>query len=372
MRFFNLPNLGEGLLEAEIVEWRVAENDEVAIDQILLTVETAKALVELPSPQPGVIAATFGQTGDIVHVGEPLIEYVSDEAESKTVVGELKVAGGAGGAGASEDHFVVGSASAPGGRGALRATPSVRALASRLHVDITRVSGSGKTGLITARDIERVARLEKERGPSTPLRGVRRFMSKAMALSRDNVVPVTINDDCPLNNWTAKDDPTLRLLQAIAAACKAEPILNAWLDNDAMTYRIMENIDVGIAVDTPDGLFAPVLRNIDKRKPADLRKGIKRLKKDAIARTIPPAEMLGATIGLSNFGMIAGRYANPVVVPPTVAIIAAGTIRDEVRVVSKKAVVQPVMPLSLTFDHRLVTGGEAARFLAALLASLEA
>ena len=368
MRYFNLPDLGEGLLEAEILEWHVSADQEVAIDQLLVTVETAKAIVEIPSPKEGVVAAIFGQPGDIVHVGEPLVEYVSDETDSKTVVGELSVAVTEE---ASEDQFIIGAARAPGKRGPVQATPSVRALAKRLGVDINHVSGSGTNGLISTSDIERVARLEKERGPSTPLRGVRRFMSKAMALSRDNVVPVTINDDSCLANWPDKEDATMRLLQAIVSACEAEPILNTWLDNDAMTYRVMKNIDVGIAVDTPDGLFAPVLRDVGKRKTKDLRKGLERLKKDVIARTIPPAETLGATIGLSNFGMIAGRYANPVIIPPTVAIIAAGTIRDEVLAINKEATVLPVMPLSLTFDHRLITGGEAARFLAALIASLE-
>ena len=168
MRYFNLPDLGEGLLEAEILEWHVSADQEVAIDQLLVTVETAKAIVEIPSPKEGVVAAIFGQPGDIVHVGEPLVEYVSDETDSKTVVGELSVAVTEE---ASEDQFIIGSARAPGKRGPVQATPSVRALAKRLGVDITHVSGSGTNGLISTTDIERVARLEKERGPSTPLRG---------------------------------------------------------------------------------------------------------------------------------------------------------------------------------------------------------
>ncbi len=368
MRYFNLPDLGEGLLEAEIIEWHVASGDSVAADQILVTVETAKAIVEIPSPREGVVAAMFGQPGDIVHVGEPLVEYVSDGHESQTVVGELHVAARSE---ASEDRFIIGAAQAPGTRGPVRATPSVRALAKRLNVDIGRVTGSGPQGLISAADIERVAKLEKEKGPSIPLRGVRRFMAKSMALSRDHVVPVTINDDCNLANWPDGTDPTLRLLKAIVSGCEAEPILNSWLDNDALTYRVMKNIDVSMAVDTPDGLFAPVLRDIGNRSAKDLRQGLDRLKQDVMARTIPPAEMLGATIGLSNFGMIAGRYANPVIVPPTVAIIAAGSMRNEVWALNKHPVVIPVMPLSLTFDHRLITGGEAARFLAALKADLE-
>ena len=130
---------------------------------------------------------------------------------------------------------------------------------------------------------------------------------------------------------------------------------------------MLEKIDLGIAVDTPDGLFVPVLRDIGRREPADLKAGLERLRRDVHARTIPPEEMRGYTFTVSNFGTFCGRYANPIVQPPTVGILGAGRIRA----IEGKVVVHPVLPLSLTFDHRAVTGGEAARFLAAVIRDLE-
>jgi pyruvate dehydrogenase E2 component (dihydrolipoamide acetyltransferase) len=163
----------------------------------------------------------------------------------------------------------------------------------------------------------------------------------------------------------------LRLIRAIAAGCKAEPGLNAWFDSRALGRRVLPQIHLGVAVDTPDGLFVPVLRNIGERSAEDLRAGLERLRHDTRARTIPPEEMRGYTFTLSNFGTFGGRYANPIVQPPTVGILGAGRVRDEVVAVDGAPAVRPLLPLSLTFDHRAVTGGEATRFLAAVIGSLE-
>jgi pyruvate dehydrogenase E2 component (dihydrolipoamide acetyltransferase) len=134
--------------------------------------------------------------------------------------------------------------------------------------------------------------------------------------------------------------------------------------------RVLSYIDVGIAVDLPDGLFVPVLRNVGNRDAADLRRGLDLMRADIKARKIAPEELRGNTITLSNFGMIAGKYAAPIVVPPTVAILGAGRIHEQVVAVNGAAAVHRILPLSLTFDHRVVTGGEAARFLAAVIADL--
>jgi pyruvate dehydrogenase E2 component (dihydrolipoamide acetyltransferase) len=197
-------------------------------------------------------------------------------------------------------------------------------------------------------------------------------MAQKMAQARSEVSPATIMDDADIHDWAAKTDHTVRLVRAIAAGCVAEPALNAWFDGYSLGRRLLQKIDIGIAVDTEDGLFVPVLRDVGNRDDDDLRRGLETLKADVRARRIPPDEMRGYTITLSNFGMIAGRYAAPVVVPPTVAILAAGRVRDVVVAVDGAATVRPIMPLSLTFDHRAVTGGEAGRFLAAAIASLAA
>jgi 2-oxoisovalerate dehydrogenase E2 component (dihydrolipoyl transacylase) len=185
------------------------------------------------------------------------------------------------------------------------------------------------------------------------------------------VVPATVSDEADVEAWMNGGDVTIRLVHAIVAACAREPALNAWYDSQAQGRRLHGKIDLGIAVDTEDGLFVPVLRDVANRDATDLRKGLERMKADILARSIPPEELRGATITLSNFGTLAGRYASPIVVPPQVAILSAGRIASRAVVVAGTVVAHRTLPLSLTFDHRVVTGGEAARFLAAAIADLE-
>ncbi|MDT4826117.1 Dihydrolipoyllysine-residue acetyltransferase component of pyruvate dehydrogenase complex [compost metagenome] len=224
---------------------------------------------------------------------------------------------------------------------------------------------------MTRADVEQAAQSARDSFGGERLRGVRRSMAINMARSHAEVVPVTLFGDADLHRWPEARDPLIRLGKAIAAACEAEPILNSWFDGRALSIRQHDKLDLGIAVDTPDGLFVPVLRDVGGRSADDLKEGVARLSADVKARSIPPQEMMGATITLSNFGTLFGRYATPVVVPPQVAIIGAGGIRDEVVAWEGKPAVHPVLPLSLTFDHRAVTGGEAARFLKALVQALE-
>lgn len=373
MSVFKLPDLGEGLQEAEITEWLVKTGDEVAVDQVLLAVETAKAIVEIPSPQAGRIARLFGEPGDILQVGAPLVEFANGAAPQ-----ELGSGAGEPGSGTVVGRVETGSevrreTATPAGRGAaVKATPAVRALARRLDVDLAVVTPSGPNDTVTVKDVERVARIFEELGPLELLRGVRRTMARSMAQAHAEVAPVTVSDDADLSAWwPARRELMLRLIRAVAAGCKVEPALNAWFDSQALGRRVLEKVHLGIAVDTPDGLFVPVLRDIGARTPADLRNGLERLRRDVAARTIPPEEMRGYTFTLSNFGTFGGRYANPIVQPPTVGILGAGQIRDQVVAVDGVPAVHPLLPLSLTFDHRAVTGGEATRFLAAVIADLE-
>lgn len=367
MKYFKLPDLGEGLQEAEIVEWHVKPGDSVAVDQVIVSVETAKAIVDVPSPQTGEIAALFGDEGDIIHIGEPLVEYAGQEQEdSGTVVGKMASTA----ENAEPDHFIIGSAQASGSHQPL-ATPAIRALAKRLNVDLSQVEGTGKHGMISAQDVEKAAQMVKDFGEAKPLRGVRRAMAKNMEKAHREVVKVSINDDVDIHAWYPGADPTMRLVRAIACACRQEPNLNAWFDGNNLSMRVLEKVDLGIAVDTPDGLFVPVLRDIGTRDLNDLRQGLDNLRADVKSRTIPPSEMTGATITLSNYGTIAGRYGNPVIVPPMVAIVGAGKIKDEVVAYHGDIVIHPIMPLALSFDHRAITGGEAARFLKAIMDDLE-
>lgn len=362
MKTFRLPDLGEGLQEAELVEWRIAAGDEVAVDQPLLAVETAKAVVEIPSPQAGRIERMFAKAGDMIRVGAPLVTFEGEkDDDAGTVVGAVETGGGV----LSDGHFTVGR-----GGSAIRATPAVRALARKLNVDLSIVTPSGAEGVITAGDVQRVARVLSETEPAEPLRGFRRAMAQSMALAQAEVAPATIMDDACVDAWEPGADITIRLIRALIKGCQAEPVLNCWFEGATMSRRVLSKIDLGIAVDTADGLFVPVLRNVANRSSEDLREGLNRMRADVVERRIPPEEMRGATITLSNFGTIAGRYAAPVVLPPTVAILGAGRLRQEAVVRDGELRIGRVIPLSLTVDHRVVSGGEAGRFLAAVLSDL--
>ncbi|GLU32013.1 dihydrolipoamide acetyltransferase family protein [Trinickia caryophylli] len=378
MNIFKLPDLGEGLQEAEIIEWHVKEGQQVKADQPLLSVETAKAIVDIPSPHDGRIAKLFGKKGDIMHLGAALVGFEGAANDAGTVVGTMPHAPSSAQAGTVREMPSVSRGTHAGsgmgiGLGApgIKATPAVRALARTLDIDLAMVTPSGPDGIVTSADVQRTARLLTELGPPEELRGVRRAMAQNMARAQSEVAAATVIDDADIGAWPAGTDVTVRLIRALVAGCRAEPGLNAWFDGRAARRHVLAKIDVGIAVDLPDGLFVPVLRDVAHRDAVDLRSGLDRMRADARARRIPPDELRGATITLSNFGMIAGKYAAPIVVPPTVAILGAGRMHDAVLARNGEAVVSRVLPLSLTFDHRIVTGGEAARFLGAVISDLQ-
>jgi 2-oxoisovalerate dehydrogenase E2 component (dihydrolipoyl transacylase) len=365
MRQFVLPDLGEGLEEAEIVTWHVNEGDHVVMDQPLVSVETDKAVVEVPSPYSGRIARVFGAQGDLVRVGSPLVEFAEGaEQDTGTVVGQLD-------SDSEEKTASVEKSEEPTPGRTHQALPAVRALAHKLEVDLNSVLATGPGGTITRSDVERAAKSLAEAGPAEALRGMRRAMARRMTAAHAEVVPTTVIDEADIDDWKEDEDATIRMMRAISAACKAQPSLNAWYNSAAGERRLVRQIDIGIAVDTEGGLIVPVMRNVADRDARDLRAGLDKLRADAEARTIPPEELRGATITLSNFGMIGGRFASLVVIPPQVAIIGAGRIAQRVMAHQGQPVVRRALPLSLTFDHRVVTGGEAARFVMALKSDLE-
>jgi 2-oxoisovalerate dehydrogenase E2 component (dihydrolipoyl transacylase) len=364
MKIFKLPDLGEGLQEAEIVKWHVNIGDEIKADAPMVSVETAKAVVDIPAPYSGKIAKLYGKPGDIAHIGAPLVgfEGESDTKDAGTVVGKVEIG----------QKVVADAPAAPAPATAgIKATPAVRALARKLNVDLAMVTPTGADGLLTAADVQRASRILAEIGPIEIMRGVRRAMAQNMELATAEVASATIMDDADIEAWPAGTSAMLRLLRALVAGCKAEPALNAWYDSEKIGRWVMKKIDVGVAVDTPDGLLVPVLRNCGERSESDLKAALEKLVADARARRVPPEELRANTITLSNYGSIAGRYASPVVLPPTVAILGAGRIAKQVVVADDRPAVRRMLPLSLTFDHRVVTGGEAGRFLKAVLADLQ-
>jgi len=453
IKTFYLPDLGEGLPDATVVEWHVKVGDSIKLDAPLCSMETAKAVVDVPSPYTGKVVKLHGAPGDIIETGAALADFEPDpnakqraEAEStghhhgpkKSVGspapddGHKVVASDEGGeveetAVAREDEGTVVGAMVSGNTvhveqaasiGGVKAVPAVRALAKKLKVDLARVRPSGADGVVTMKDVKDAAAngsatlgaaparavpasAGRHLAPELPqpqstrtttslagkpvrtappsvsasgqpeqLKGVRRNMARVMADAHAQVVPTTLVDDADLHAWIGKQDITARLIRAIVFACKAVPALNAWFDGKNLTRTLHPQVDIGIAVDTDDGLFVPALRNADVLDAAGVRAAIKRLRTQVEDRTIPASELSGYTISLSNFGMFAGRYATPVVVPPTVAIVGAGKLSHDVVAVIGGIEVHRRMPLSLTFDHRAATGGEAARFLKAMLDDL--
>lgn len=389
MTTFNLPDLGEGLPDAEIVAWHVAEGDLVSIDDLLVSVETAKAVVEVPSPYTGVVEKLYASAGDIVATGAPLVDFsdvtasdavpeppAADAGEdAATVVGNVPTGGGL-----LQETAIAGS-SRRHKKGRIKATPSVRTKAKRLGLDLAEITATGKNGQITIADLDnhaakgkvlaRSARPKTIAGRSDQLRGPRRAMAQSMSKFRDEVALCTLFDDADINEWIVKRNITARILRAIVAGCVAEPGLNGFYHSDAMTRQTESRVDIAMAVDTEEGLIVPVIRNVEAMSIDDIRAAVKHLKQATRNRTIAPQDMVNYTFTLSNFGMMAGRYATPLMVPPTVGILGTGKLRHDVVAVMGGIEVHRRIPLSLSFDHRCVTGGDAARFLAAVIQDLE-
>jgi pyruvate dehydrogenase E2 component (dihydrolipoamide acetyltransferase) len=398
MTRFTLPDLGEGLQEAEIVRWHVAVGDTVKVDQPMVAMETAKAIVEVPSPFDGVIVALHGKPGDTIGTGSPLVDFSlagnAAASEEKAAPQQGIAKGGVVGRMPESDVLIQNTPAgdARSGTRRTRAVPAARELARRLNLDLDGIRGSGRDGLVTLDDVlgatpaapattaPRIPVATSsmrptpdgiESGEIEVLRSLRRAMAQSMTLARDNVMECTVFDDADIEGWKSQGDFTVRLLRAIGAGCKAEPGLNAWFDGSTQGRRVFHHIQVGIAVDTPDGLLVPVIRDVGNRDAATLRAEVNRLKTGARERTLPATDLRDFTIMLSNFGVMAGRYATPVVVPPSVAILGAGRISRDVVAIGDRIEAHRRIPLSLTFDHRCVTGGEAVRFLAGVIGDLQ-
>ncbi|WP_133130477.1 dihydrolipoamide acetyltransferase family protein [Legionella yabuuchiae] len=368
MKLFKLPDLGEGLPDAEIQEWYVNEGDIVKVDQPLVSMETAKAVVDVPSPMNGKIVKFYGKPGDVIKTGEPLVGFELDEAEAPkdkgTVVGNLEES-----TDVTEDNFIIGSSSASS---RTKSTPSARLLAKKLGVDISTLKGTGDLGVVTREDVLKESeQRSKPKEGFEPLRGVRRAMLTSMVQSHEEVVPVSIFDEADIQSWKEGEDITARLITAIVSAAKQEPALNAWFDKDTSSRRCFEEVNLGLAMDTEDGLFVPVIHNAESLSNHELRNIINQYKTSVRERDIAPEKLKGATITLSNFGKFAGRFASPIIVPPAVAILAVGRLYEAVVSSNGNIVAHRTLPLSLSFDHRAVTGGEATRFLGAVIESLQ-
>lgn len=373
MKIFYLPDLGEGLAEAEIREWYIKEGEVVKVDQPLVSMETAKAVLDVPSPYTGRIVKLHGHVNDVIKTGAPLISFETEESiqdQSKgSVVGSLEESSNKW----DESEVIIGSA-VKQTTTSIKAMPAARVLAKQLQVDLKDVTPSGAQGLITPEDVKKLIAHKKsaqdfQEGES--LHGVRRVMATIMAQSHQEIAPVSIVDDADITRFGSNSDITVHLLKGIVHAIKLEPVLNAWFDGKTLKRQVISHVHIGLAMDTAEGLFVPVIRDTEQHSEEQLRQLIEQFKKKIKDRSITPTEMQGATITLSNFGMMGGRYATPIIVPPMVAILGCGRGRDAVLPYQGQVSIRRILPLSLTVDHRAVTGGEAARFLRLVIDYLE-
>jgi pyruvate dehydrogenase E2 component (dihydrolipoamide acetyltransferase) len=391
-----LPDVGEGIAEGEVVRWLVAEGAEVKEDDLLVEILTDKANIELPSPVSGTILKILAQPGQVVKVGGPLALIEPAAGESGTVThvsassdqpASVPREGKEPGQGSPPKR-----AGSPGG--GVLATPVVRKLAKDLGVELGEVPGSGTGGRITEEDVRRAAGPKEPAGipaESTseeriPFRGKRRMIARKMVAAKTRVPHALLVDEADVSGLLA-ERAKLReigeregvritilpfLMKAVAGALQRHPALNASLDESREEIVLKKTFDIGMAVDAGDGLVVPVVRNADAKSVIELAREIERLSAAAREGTLAPGDLAGGTFTISSVGSIGGLFSYPVINVPEAAILAAHKIVRRPVVRDGEIVPRDMMYLSLSFDHRIVDGGAATRFLNEVVQRIEA
>ncbi|MEE9165351.1 MAG: dihydrolipoamide acetyltransferase family protein [Nitrospinota bacterium] len=381
---FKFPDVGEGIIEGEIVKWRVRVGEKIKEDQILVDVETDKAVVEVPSPTEGVIINLHCKEGDVINVGEVLVTIGTEEElgrkkDKGTVVGVL------------EEAEEPAAKKAPS---KVLATPVVRKIAKDLSIDLSKVKGTGPGGRITKEDLQKfreestgIKEADDSHGPVTrvPLRGIRKAIAKHMAFQQHDSANVTHIDEADVTELMeirekeksimTKKGKNLTFLpfviKAVVIGLKEYPILNSTLDMESGEIIIKNYYNIGIAVDTDDGLMVPVIKNADKKNILTLADSLGRIAEDARARKIDLKDLKGSTFTITNIGGYGGIFATPIINYPEAAILATGRIQEKPVVIDGEIKIRKVLPLSLTFDHRLMDGATVAKFLKTVSTHLE-
>jgi pyruvate dehydrogenase E2 component (dihydrolipoamide acetyltransferase) len=379
---FKLPDLGEGITEVELRKWRVAEGDQVSEHQALLEVETDKAVVEVPAPRAGVVARILKQEGETVKVGEILLSIAAPDDKpqqrpSVGIVGTLPEA--------EEEE------TAPGREFPGLATPMVRKLARERGIDLKRVQGSGPRGCIRPEDLEShdaAPRAAREQGAAEevlPLRGLRRTIARNVVASQRTTASVTSMEEIDITEiWEMRIREQGEVesrgshltflpffMKAAQHALREHPRLNASIDDAAESIILKKNYNFGIAVDTEEGLMVPVIREVDKKSIIELAEEIQELGRKARERSISLDDLRGSSFTITNYGHFGGTFATPIINWPDVAILGFGKIVERPWVHRGQIAIRKIVPVSLTFDHRITDGADAAMFLGKLLRYLE-
>lgn len=416
---FRLPDIGEGLTEAEIVRWLIAVGEPVKVDQPVVEVETDKAVVEIPSPYGGIVLHHGAGEGETLPVGEILV-VVGEEGETWTATAdpeteawldrvEEEMATDEGMPEApkdsaapivgriSEEAVDLGAHRVEKALGATKALPLVRKLAKDLGVDLGKLKGSGADGRITREDVvaaaEATAGGEVElpeapglpplpvdrQGERRPMSKLRRTIASNMKKSWNEIPHVTTFDEVPAARLlAARQALELRhsvkiplealIIKAVLPALAQFPEFNASIDRDDLV--VYSHYDIGVAVDTADGLLVAVVKAADTRTLLETAADIRRLAEASKSRKLSPDEVSGQTFTISNIGAIGGGYGTPIIPPGTTSILSVGRATDRAVADGGKVGVAPMMPLSLSYDHRVIDGGQGRRFMAVVLENL--
>lgn len=390
-----LPDVGEGIAEGEVVRWLVAEGAQVKEDDPLVEILTDKANVEIPSPVAGTVVKILAQPGQVVKVGESLalIEPAAGQVAAShpvTISSDRPTT-------TPREAMEPGQGSPPksaGVPGDVLATPVVRKLAKDLGVDLGKVPGSGPGGRITEEDLRRAQAPEAPKGAPAespaeeriPFRGRRRMIARKMVQAKSRVPHALLVDEADVSGLLAErgklremgEKEGVRitilpfLMKATVGALQRHPALNASLDEAREEIVLKKSFDIGMAVDTGDGVVVPVVRNADEKSVIELAREIERLSEAARGGTLAPSDLSGGTFTITSVGSIGGLFSYPVINVPEAAILAAHKIVTRPVVRDGEIVPRDMMYLSLSFDHRIVDGGAATRFLNEVVRRIEA
>ena len=395
---FKFADLGEGIAEGEIVKWFVQEGVTVETDQILLEIETDKAIVPIPSPYAGKIKVIHGKEGDIIKVGDVLVEFSEESRLSEpsrkdhgSVVGMLEEA-------PEEATTPLKAPMEPAlDKPRPRAIPSVRALARSKGIVLNQVTGSGPEGRIRKEDILRYSGRESqltkppdiisppESVEKIPFKGIRRSAARLVSESARKIPHVTFMDKADMTRLGEVREQEKKLVEkqglkltylpfiikSVIAGLKLYPYLNSSLDEDRQEILLKKYYHIGIAVDTPNGLMVFALKNADRKSILEIAKELNELGQKADSRTIDLKDLKGSTFTITNYGVIGGTYGTPIINYPEAAILGIGKIEDQPVVVNGEITIRKIAPLSLAFDHRLIDGANAGRFLNAVIEHLQ-
>jgi pyruvate dehydrogenase E2 component (dihydrolipoamide acetyltransferase) len=412
MRYiFKFPDIGEGLDEGTIIEWYIKKGQKVEMGQALVKMETDKVVTDIPAPREGTISAIYGKEGETINVGDALVEIEIEgvdgeaavdenknieneqqavEEEGAGVVGTLEIAGNNAFLPASDEGM---DESAPNEAKKIKkslATPVARALAKELNVNIDEVKGTGPAGRVMKDDIQKFKQQTAYQAPSTlsntsneslieveKLTQLRKTIAKNMIISKHNAAHMTVFDDAEVSelirirstfkNQYESEGIKLNylpfILKATALALKKHKSLNAQIDMEKGVMIYKKYYNIGIAVDTPEGLIVPVIKDVDKKSIKQLAEETSLISKKARERSIGIEDMKDGTFTITSYGSIGGKYAVPVINYPQAGILGIGRMSEQAIVKDGALAVGNTLPLSLSVDHRIVDGGEVTRFL---------